>query len=226
MRDWDAVFWDVGGVLLNIESVFAAQTAFVGRLADTAGIDPDAALEAYRGVLRDHFTGRTNREYRTAREGRQKAVTAILGDQSADFDWRAVYDEIQREHLELNDGAAEAVRRLEDAGFYLGVISDADADRPAWLLRHFGLDSSFDGITTSEEVGYTKPDHRMFETALAKAEVAPERAIMIGDKYENDIEGAASAGLTAVGYGADQGPAIDYSVENLREVLGIVGIEP
>lgn len=224
MREVDAVFWDVGGVLLNIPSVFAAQTAFVHRLAEQVDKDPEAALESYRGVLREHFRGRENREYRTARAGRAKAVTAILGDRTDAFDWESVYTEEQRRHLELNPGVAETVRGLHEAGIYLGIISDADADRPRTILQWFDLEAYFNDITTSEEVGYTKPDRRMFETALEKAGVRAERSVMIGDKYTNDIEGAASVGMHPIGYGAEPGPLTKYQIDDLTEVLTIVGL--
>lgn len=226
MDEWDAVFWDVGGVLLNIPSVFDAQTAFVTRLAELAGRDPDQALETYRDVLREHFEGRENREYRTARAGREKAVRAVVGEQADRVDWRALYEEAQAANIELNPGAATTVQALNDAGLYLGIISDADADRPQGVVEHFGLDDCFDHITTSEEVGYTKPDPRMFETALDKAGVDPDRSLMIGDKYENDIMGAANAGIHPVGYGADRGPHTEYQIDSLTEVLAIVGLEP
>lgn len=226
MDEWDAVFWDVGGVLLNIPSVFDAQTEFVRRLAELAEVDPDQALATYRDVLREHFRGRENREYRTARAGREKAVRAVVGEQADGVDWRALYEDAQAAHIELNPGAATTVRRLSAAGLYLGIISDADADRPQSVVEHFGLDGYFSHITTSEEVGYTKPDPRMFETALSKASVDPARSLMIGDKYENDIVGAANAGMHPVGYGADRGPLTEYQIDSLPEVLSIVGLEP
>jgi putative hydrolase of the HAD superfamily len=68
----------------------------------------------------------------------------------------------------------------------------------------------------------------MFETAFEKARsvgVEPTNGVMIGDKYRNDMEGGKEAGLTTVSHGAEDGPAVDHHVDDLRELLRIVGVE-
>jgi putative hydrolase of the HAD superfamily len=47
-------------------------------------------------------------------------------------------------------------------------------------------------------VGEAKPSPRVFERALAVARVAPDEALHVGDKVDNDVEGAAAAGMRAV----------------------------
>ncbi|WP_240334651.1 HAD family hydrolase [Halorussus sp. MSC15.2] len=64
----------------------------------------------------------------------------------------------------------------------------------------------------------------MFETALREADVAADEALMIGDRYEHDVAGAKDVGLATVAYGAEDGPAVDYRVDDLREILDIVGV--
>ena len=224
----DAVFWDVGGVILNIESITRAQEAFVRALIDEYDLRmTDAeALAAWRDGMREHFAGRQGREYRTARDARRKAAEALF-DGEPPADWRDRHTEVSNDIVELNPGVAETVRTLSEAGVYQAVVSDADEGLVDRIAR-FGLDEYFDDVTTSEEVGYVKPDRRMFETALEKARragVDPERGVMIGDKYENDMEGASRFGLTTVAYGADDGPAVDHRIDDVRELLPIVGVE-
>jgi len=95
------------------------------------------------------------------------------------------------------------------------------------MLERFGVRERFDSITTSEEVGRTKPDPAMFETALETAGVDPERSLMIGDRYDHDVKGAADMGMHGVAFGADDGPAVSYRIETPTDVLEIVdGDEP
>jgi FMN phosphatase YigB (HAD superfamily) len=49
------------------------------------------------------------------------------------------------------------------------------------------LESCFDTIIISEEVGFSKPDKRIFELALHKLNVQPEDALFVGDDLEKDI---------------------------------------
>jgi len=55
-----------------------------------------------------------------------------------------------------------------------------------------------DGVVTSAEVGAPKPNPRVFERALAIAGAEPSEALHVGDKVDNDVEGAAAAGVRAV----------------------------
>jgi putative hydrolase of the HAD superfamily len=49
----------------------------------------------------------------------------------------------------------------------------------------------------SRAFGRTKPHPEIFQRALALLETEPEDAAMIGDSYEDDIEGARALGMKA-----------------------------
>ncbi len=61
-----------------------------------------------------------------------------------------------------------------------------------------GLAHLVDSVTTSGGVGWPKPDQRIFLAACEQAGVSPDQALMIGDDYAADIEGALAAGLRAL----------------------------
>jgi len=226
--DYDAVFWDVGGVIIDTESIVAAQREFLDRAIERYGLDHDleSARRTWRDTLSDHFAGREGRQYRTARAGREKAAVALF-DGDPPTDWRDLFESVTNETVRLNPGVEETLRRIDEAGLYQAVVSDADAD-VAKRFEQYGIDSYFADITTSEEVGYVKPDSRMFDTALAKArraDVDAARGVMVGDKYENDMEGASSVGLSTAAYGAEDGPAVDYRLAELPDLLEVLGLE-
>jgi putative hydrolase of the HAD superfamily len=50
----------------------------------------------------------------------------------------------------------------------------------------------------SSEVGKRKPHPAIFETALERLGVEPERALFVGDRRFEDIRGAKEAGMTTV----------------------------
>ena len=226
--DHEAVFWDVGGVILDTASIVEAQQTFLERVVEAYDLehDVDAARDRWRSALSEHFAGREGRKYRTAREGREKAAAALF-DGDVPEDWRALFEEVTEATVRLNPGAEETLRRIHEAGIYQAIVSDADAGL-ADTLDRFGIDEYVSHVTTSEEVGYVKPDRRMFETAFEKARgagVDPERGVMVGDKYDNDMEGASAVGLTTAGYGAEDGPAVDHQLADLRDLLDVLKIE-
>jgi putative hydrolase of the HAD superfamily len=77
------------------------------------------------------------------------------------------------------------------------IASNWDCSLPEWL-RPAGILELVDGVVTSAEVGAAKPAPRVFQRAVAVAGVSPGEALHVGDKVDNDIEGAAAAGVRGV----------------------------
>jgi putative hydrolase of the HAD superfamily len=224
-RDFDAVFWDIGGVVLQMESVRACHAEFVRELVNTyeSPHQPEEAIDTWRSTLGAYFNEATGTNYRPAQAGYERAVDAVLTADVDDVDWNSIYRDVYQEHSRPHSGAVDTIERLGDADLHLGVISDVDHEEGKAILANFGVLEYFDSVTSSEEVGRKKPDPAMFRTALDKAGVDAERAVMIGDRYSHDMEGGHEAGMTTIAYGADDGPAVDHRVAELSEILDVVG---
>ena len=71
-------------------------------------------------------------------------------------------------------------------------------------LEYSNLNQYFNQIITSEQVGVKKPDPRIFEYALSKAEANPEESIYVGDDLEVDIMGSQYVGIDGVFFNPEQ----------------------
>ncbi|NUB93167.1 HAD family hydrolase [Haloterrigena sp. SYSU A121-1] len=222
--DWEAVFWDIGGVILELESVQGAHAAFVEGLVDEHGLElsVEEAVDVWRTAVGDHFRERDGTEFRSAREGYARGVEALVGEELPRETWEPDFEAHVESSIEPISGAPETIAALADRDVHVGVISDVDDEAGKEMLEQFGVREHFDSITTSEAVGRTKPDPEIFETALAKAGVTPERSLMIGDRYDHDVKGADEMGMHGVAFGAEDGPAVSYRIESPEEVLDIV----
>ncbi|MGQ3410944.1 HAD family hydrolase [Natrinema sp. LN54] len=222
--EWEAVFWDIGGVILALDSVQGAHAEFVAELCERHGVDAtvEEAVDTWGTAVGEYFRERDGTEFRSARDGYHRGVEAVVGEEIPREEWQPRFDEIVRSSIEPVPGAVETIERLADRDLHVGVISDVDDAEGREMLERFGVRECFDSITTSEAVGRTKPDPAMFEAALETAGVDPERSLMIGDRYEHDVKGAAEAGLHGVAFGADDGPAVSYRIDSPEEVLEIV----
>ena len=60
------------------------------------------------------------------------------------------------------------------------------------------LDLPVDLVTSSGELAAHKPDPEFYRRIAARAGVAPEQCVHVGDRVDNDVVGAAAAGMTAV----------------------------
>ncbi len=199
LRDVTHVFLDVGGTLVYSEpsatDIFHRVLAARGHLMDR---------ERIARLLRTPETIVTLiRPFPSGKEGTffREVNARVIEHLGLDLD-DAMLDDI---HAEYEKGVAwkpypESLRvlgTLRDAGYGLGVISNASHSLPA-ILGRLGLAEYFDTITYSFDVGAEKPDVRIFRRAVAQANATEERCVHVGDSFEADYLGARRAGLHAV----------------------------
>ncbi len=94
----------------------------------------------------------------------------------------------------LYDDALPALAALREHGVKIGLVSNGSRDLEEFVVHH-ALD--VDCAIGSRAFGRTKPHPEIFRHALALLGVEPEDAAMIGDSYEDDIEGARALGMKA-----------------------------
>ncbi|PSP73669.1 HAD family hydrolase [Halobacteriales archaeon QS_3_64_16] len=198
--DAEAVFFDIGGVVLDLGSVREGHRRFVAELAKQYDLDEERALQTWRAVLGEHFRERRGTEFRSAAAGYDRAIEAAVGAPVPEAEWRPVFEKATGECLRPVDGVRETLEALSEE-IYLGLISDIDTREAERILGGFSLLEYFNGMTTSEAVGRTKPDPAVFATAIGSAGVSPGRSVMIGDRYHNDMHGGSWAGLRTVAFG-------------------------
>lgn len=104
-----------------------------------------------------------------------------------------------REHLwtGVAEGTGEALDGLSEAGYRLGVISNADG-RVEGVLEEVGLRRHFEFVVDSELFGAVKPDPSIFREGCRLMDLPPEACVYVGDLYPVDYLGATRAGLAAV----------------------------
>jgi phosphoglycolate phosphatase len=104
----------------------------------------------------------------------------------------------------LFPGALDMVRQLHEAGHLLAVATGKSRRGLDRALESTALGAYFHTTRCADE-GYSKPDPRMLQCVLDSLEVAPERALMIGDTT-HDMQMARAAGVAriAVSHGAHE----------------------
>ena len=85
-------------------------------------------------------------------------------------------------------------------------------------LRGCDLEPYVDVLVVSEDVGFSKPHRRIFEIALERAGVGPGEAVMVGDSWANDVEGARALGIRAVWFNRNGRQSPDPNVPVLRSL--------
>jgi len=97
----------------------------------------------------------------------------------------------------------EILTELKNRGYKLGIITNTVTSREEHVrmaLRRIDVEKYFDVIVTSVDVGFNKPDERIFSTALKALKVKPEEAVMVGNRISVDILGGNRMGMKTILY--------------------------
>ncbi len=100
------------------------------------------------------------------------------------------------------EGIKDFLEYLENKGIRTGVVSNISYDPTVVAERINRLlpGNVFEFIITSSNFIFRKPNKRIFDLALEKAELQPDEVWYIGDHYECDVKGSLNAGLLPVWY--------------------------
>jgi HAD superfamily hydrolase (TIGR01549 family) len=186
-HSFDAIFLDMGGVFIRDDAVDAHY------------------LWGIYSALKRKQPGLTPAEFFAHRER-----TLAAGDS----DWLGTLARTILSPSEMTDAVAESwatvlsnwsdlavpiedacamIRKLA-ASTRLGLIANQPT-KALQTLSQLGLSEYFEVVAIDDILGYSKPDLRLFEWALAKARVAPANVLMVGDRIDNDIIPAIQLGM-------------------------------
>lgn len=98
----------------------------------------------------------------------------------------------------LFDDALPCLRALRNLGLRLAAITNAAGEHQRAKLTALGLNSAFDAVLISGELGVAKPHRAIFRSACRVLGVHPGQAVHVGDRLDTDAVGARDAGLHGV----------------------------
>lgn len=113
-------------------------------------------------------------------------------------------------------GPVEGVEQLLDglaADYRIGLLTNGPVSAQQDKIDRLGWGSRFDAIVISGHLEAGKPDGRAFQAVLEKLDVSADEAVHVGDQVGSDVEGAKSAGLSAVQVLYPGGPEPDVSAD-------------
>jgi epoxide hydrolase-like predicted phosphatase len=114
----------------------------------------------------------------------------------------------------LDTDVVSLIKTLHD-NYKLGLLSNADASHLRPILKKYELNSLFDKIIISSEVGVIKPEPDIFHIILNELGIKPANTIFIDDN-EHNIKAAHALGIHGIWY---------QDVKTLRHQLHELGID-
>jgi putative hydrolase of the HAD superfamily len=179
---------------------------------------PELGPEGYRRVGERHGLELDPGRYADARAA---AIATLQGDRALVHDeevWVAFTEQIvlgmggdppgaracaadmvreweRHENFSLYEDSLPVLEELRRHGLRIGLVSNGQRDLEEFAAHHA---LEVDAIVGSKAHGRTKPHPSIFVAALRALEASPAEAAMVGDSFEDDIEGARALGIRAI----------------------------
>jgi len=111
---------------------------------------------------------------------------------------------ISLNRLELYPEVREVLDELRP-NYRLAALSDAQSAWAVPEMRQVGIADYFFPVVVSGDLGYRKPDPRIFALTLRRMHLSPQEVVFVGNDMYRDIYGARQAGLRTVFFATGQG---------------------
>jgi putative hydrolase of the HAD superfamily len=108
------------------------------------------------------------------------------------------YSRQRDERLKPFPGAIDALRGLRARGLRLALLTNGAAEAQRAKIERWRLGGYFECIAVEGELGFGKPDERVYRHALEQLRVAPSDAWMVGDNLEWDVAAPQRLGIAGV----------------------------
>ncbi len=112
-----------------------------------------------------------------------------------------VYLDLLSLEYDLIEGAEDTVKYLKDKGYYISIVTNGTTRVQKSRFANSPVMKYVDDIVISEEIGFSKPDVRLFEYAADLSGIKDKsEIIVVGDSLGADIKGGIAFGVDTCYY--------------------------
>lgn len=223
------VFWDLDNTLLDPRPPERVAIRKCFRDLDL-GECTDEMLDAYPAV---------NKKWWDMCERGEKTKDEILVGRFRDFlsMFGRPVDKAQAfldDYMDsLGDTICPIPGALETLRFLKGRVRQYILTNGVWASQrkkvcNSGIIDIVDDVFVSEDIGYEKPDRRIYEAVFEKTGCTDRsKVVMVGDSLTTDMQGGINAGIACIWYNGKhqrrpEGMPIDCEITDIRDVIRIV----
>lgn len=169
------------------------------------GLDPDTLYSAV--MNRDNWLWSDENRHKKWRVdlvgARQEVVRLAFEDLGMDSD--GISNQIADKFLTMRDkslslipGAVETIHYFLESGIRLVLVTNGASAIQNEKIERFRLRDLFEDILIEGEMGFGKPDNRVYRNAMESLDLEPSDAWMIGDNIVWDVLAPQKAGINGI----------------------------
>lgn len=169
------------------------------------GVDPDTMYEVLRERGKWYWSDPDRHREGRLRLDDARAESTLLGLQRLGIDDAALARQISDAYAHERDarsgffpGARETLEALRRQGVPLVLMTNGSSALQRQKLVRFDLERYFGAILVEGELGFGKPDARVYTTALEHLGVPPEQVWAVGDNLLWDVAGPMALGIQGI----------------------------
>lgn len=202
-----AVFFDLDDTLCGYWDAAKAGLKITFSEVDIPGVTPDQLMEAWVKEFRlfcPHLSElgwkqRYLKEGETTRTELMRRALMHLEIQDLGLATKLsdVYGKERNRALNLFPDAVTLLNHFRER-YPLGIMTNGPADIQRLELQTLGIENQFQFFLIEGELGFGKPDERVFELAEQQAKGSGQEILMIGNSFAHDILPAIQRGWQTV----------------------------
>lgn len=149
-----------------------------------------------------------------------------INDAELATNMNAQFLDILATKTELMPYALEVLEYFKEKQIPVTLISNGFVEVQYRKLRNSHIEHYFTHVVLSEMVGALKPNSEIFDYALKLNNASKEEALMVGDSFEADIEGAIASGIDAAYFNVHNHPMPESEfTKNVKLISGLKELE-
>lgn len=197
------ILLDIDDTLVDNKSAIRHAIAHVAGKYLPAETDIDAAAAFFRDDRHGRYRAFTRGEIDHREQRRSRAADLHHHFGGPDFTedqlttWIGEFDGAYSDGWRAHDDARPLVDALVAAGIPFGAVSNARRSQQVAKLLAVGL-TDVPLLVTFDDLGFGKPDPRIFLEGCRLLGTSPEQTMYVGDEYDLDAVAAVAAGLVGV----------------------------
>jgi putative hydrolase of the HAD superfamily len=138
-----------------------------------------------------------------------------------------IYGEERKKTLKMFPDAIQVLSYLKNK-YRLSLVTNGPSDIQREEIEVLKIASYFDDIIVAGEVGYAKPDPRIFDPLITMLSIPTSQYLYVGNSQDDDLTSAHYAGLKVAWINRKNEilrpriPKPNYEIKNLSELLGFL----